>query len=516
MERITRRRLLRDGAGAGVALAVAGSPALQAAAAVAKPGAEGKAPLYAAGFKSLTDEIKLPNIAVDGDLPQWLRGVLLRNGPALFEIGEQKLNHWFDGLAMLHAFSFGDGRVSYANRFLRSSNYESWKRDGVLAYSEFGTDPIPDPCRAIYSGVSTLPVLGPVPNANVSIEQLGKTFKAHTEIPVPVRFDPKSLKTLGVDSEVPNGRLGTAHPHHDPATGERFSYECELIPPSGLRIISEKKGVRRELAFIPQARPGYLHSFALTRRYVAIFTQPWEFDLLKFLSPDRGPIATNYVWDGSVPSKIHLVDRKTGGVVAEFELDPFFVFHHINAFEEGDRVVMDVCAHRDSSAVEALYLKNLRSPTKRIPQAAARRITVDPGTGKARMRDLAEGNIELPQKDYDNYNARPYRYAYGVGAKNPGKGGGFINQLAKLDIKREEMTHWREDGSYPGEPVFVRRPGSDPSAEDEGVLLSVVFDGKRRTSYLLVLDARDMSELARASVPHHIPFGFHGVHADRV
>lgn len=506
MERISRRRLLRDGAAAGAALTIAGSPALRAAAAAARPD-------YATGFRSLTEEVRLPHVPVEGELPRWLRGVLLRNGPALFEIGEQKLNHWFDGLAMLHAFAFGDGRVSYANRFLRSSNYTSWKRDGVMDYSEFGTDPIPDPCRAIYSGVSALPVLGPVPNANVTIERLGQRFRAHTEIPVPVRFDPETLKTIGAEGEIPQGRLGTAHPHHDPRTGERFAYECDLVPPSGLRVISERKGKRRELAFIPQARPGYLHSFALTGRYVALFTQPWEFDLARFLSPDRGPIATNYVWDGSVPSQVILVDRKRGGVAATFELDPFFVFHHINAFDDGDRVVLDVCAHTDSSAVDALYLKNLRSPTKRIPVAEPRRITVDPGSGKLRIRDLAEGNLELPQKDYDAVNARPYRYAYGVGARSPSKSG-FIDQLAKLDIKRGEQTYWRERGSYPGEPIFVRRPNA--RSEDDGVLLSVVLDAERRTSYLLVLDARDMSERARAAVPHHIPFGFHGLHAKRL
>ncbi|MBK5231620.1 MAG: carotenoid oxygenase family protein [Thermoleophilia bacterium] len=68
-------------------------------------------------------------------------------------------------------------------------------------------------------------------------------------------------------------------PLRDPATGERFSYEIELVPPSGLRIVSEKKGERREPAFIPQPSPGYLHSFGLTRRYVVIVTQPWNFNL---------------------------------------------------------------------------------------------------------------------------------------------------------------------------------------------------------------------------------------------
>ncbi len=407
---------------------------------------------------------------------------------------------------MLHAFAFGDGRVSYANRFLRSSAYVAWKRHGVMKYSEFGTDP--DPCRAIYSGVSTLPVLGAVPNANVSIEQLAGRFQAHTEIPVPVRFAPDSLRTLGVDIEVPNGRLGTAHPHHDPRTGERFSYEIELVPPSGIRVVSERRGSRRELAFIPQPRPGYLHSFGLTRRYAIVFTQPWEFDIGRFLGPDRGPIASSFVWDGSKPSHLILIDRKRGGVAADIELEPAFVFHHINAFDDGDRVVVDVCAHRDSSIIEALLLKNLRKG-RRVPQATPRRLTVDPARGTVKARDLAEGNFELPRKDYESVNGKPYRYAYGIGVREPAKGG-FVDQLAKLDIKREQQTYWFERGSHPGEPIFVRRPGG--SREDDGVLLSVVLDAGRGTSYLLVLDARDMSEIARASVPHHIPFGFHGLH----
>jgi beta,beta-carotene 9',10'-dioxygenase len=509
----TRRALLADGArlGAAAVLAGPGAATTRAAAAAATPAA---AP-YAGGFRSLTDEVRLPRLDVDGRLPSWLRGVLVRNGPALFEIGEQRLNHWFDGLAMLHGFAFGAGRVSYANRFLRSSAYAAWKTTGKMAYSEFGTDP----CRAIFSGVTSLPVLGKVPNANVSIERLGTRFQALTEMPVAVRFDPAGLKTLGAGGVLPTGRLGTAHPHHDPATGERFSYEVELVPPTmGLRVLSTSRaGARRELAFIPQEKPGYLHSFALTRRYVAVVAQPFGFDLARFLSPDRGPIVTNYAWDGAQPARIVLVDRARGGVAATAELDPFFVFHHINAYDDArGHVVLDLCAHRDDGIVDALYLKNLRRAGARVPQAVARRITVDPASGKATARDLADGNLELPRVDYDRVNMREYRYAYGVGVKDPGKSG-FIDRVSKLDVARGEMAHWDERGAYPGEPVFVRRPAGagrgSGSREDDGVLLSVVFDARERTSYLLVLDARDLTEIARARVPHHIPFGFHGLHA---
>jgi carotenoid cleavage dioxygenase-like enzyme len=378
-----------------------------------------------------------------------------------------------------------------------------------MQYSEFGTDP----CRAIFSGVSTLPVLGKVPNANVSIERLGERFRAHTEVPVPVRFDPRTLATLGVPAQASTAQMGTAHPHHDPRTGERFSYEIALVPPGGVRVLAERGGRRRELAFLPEDRPGYLHSFGLTPRHVVVFTQPFTFDLARFLSPDRGPIVTNFGWEASQPSRVVLVDRARGGIAATVELEPFFVFHHINAFEDArGRVVLDVCAHRDSSIVDALYLKNLRRARAKVPQATPRRITVDPSAGRATVRDLAEGNFELPRTDYATVNAREYRYAYGVGVRDPGRSG-FVDRVVKLDVARERITAWGERGAYPGEPVFVRRPGGH--GEDDGVLLSVVLDAARRTSYLLVLDARDLTEIARASVPHHIPFGFHGLHAAR-
>jgi carotenoid cleavage dioxygenase-like enzyme len=502
---MTRRRLLRDGAAAGAALTLGGAGGLSAASqALAGP----RRPDRALGYRSLLDEVRLPDLPVEGRVPEWLEGVLLRNGPALFEIGEQRLNHWFDGLAMLHGFAFGGGRVSYANRFLKSSAYKAWKRHGVMKYSEFGTDP----CRAIYSGVTTMPVLGRIPNANVSIERLAGEFRAHTELPVPVRFNPRSLRSFDPDATLPNGRMGTAHPHHDPRTGERFSYEIELLPPSGVRVIGERRGRRRELAFVPQERPGYLHSFGMTRRWLVLFTQPWEFDLASFLSPDRGPIVTAFQWDGSKPSQVLLVDRQRGGVAARFELDPAFVFHHINSFEDGEDVVIDVCAHRDNAVIDALYLKRLRKREAKVPQGVARRLVVRPGRTRVRVRDLAEGNIELPRIDYATVCSRPYRYAYGVGVRSSRRSG-FIDRIVKLDAERGETSGWQDHGAYPGEPVFVRRPGS--RREDGGVLLSVVLDGIARTSYLLVLDARDMSELGRAIVPHHIPFGFHGIHSRR-
>ena len=195
----TRRQFLQGTGAAAVALSLAG-PGAALSAPVARRAA--RPPGFALGFTSLLEETRISDLPVEGRMPRWLAGTLLRNGPALFEVGD-KFNHWFDGLAMLHAFSFERGRVAYGNRFLRSSAYNAWKREGRIRYSEFATDP----CRRIFSGVSTLPVLGKVPNANVSIERLGRGFRALTEIPVPVRFDPATLRTLGIAGDLLPGRL---------------------------------------------------------------------------------------------------------------------------------------------------------------------------------------------------------------------------------------------------------------------------------------------------------------------
>ena len=70
---------------------------------------------------------------------------------------------------------------------------------------------------------------------------------------------------------------------------------------------------------------------------------------------------------------------------------------------------------------------------------------------------------------------------------------------------------WGSENCYPSEPVFVPAPGNDNN-EDDGVLLSVIFEGQKIKSYLVVLDAKNLSELARTDLlPQVIPLSFgHG------
>ena len=113
---------------------------------------------------------------------------------------------------------------------------------------------------------------------------------------------------------------------------------------------------------------------------------------------------------------------------------------------------------------------------------------------------------ELPQIARSR-SALPYRYTYGlaVADEHPEP---VANQIVKIDVGTSELLRWYDRGLYPGEPLFVSRPGTND--EDDGVLLSVIYDGSTATSFVLILDAHDLSEIGRVHVPHHIPFGFHG------
>ncbi|MFW5929792.1 MAG: carotenoid oxygenase family protein, partial [Halobacteriota archaeon] len=123
---------------------------------------------------------------------------------------------------------------------------------------------------------------------------------------------------------------------------------------------------------------------------------------------------------------------------------------------------------------------------------------------EASFEVVADEVFELPRFDYARRAGVEYEYAYGVGRR----GDGFLDALLKVDVESGEAVYWSESGCYPGEPVFVERPGS--SAEDDGVVLSVVLDSRERRSFLLVLDAESMDEVGRALAPHVVPHGFHG------
>lgn len=449
------------------------------------------------GFENLDAEIDIDDLDVEGELPPWLAGSLLRTGPARWDLGHQTVNHWFDGLAMLHRFTFADGRASYANRFLRSRAFQAADANGKLGYREFATDP----CRSAFRRVMSVFDPKLTDNAAVNVTRLGDSYLALTELPMPVRFDPQTLETLGVEGKPP-GMISTAHPHLDPVTGELVGFATALVGRAAYILYAmDANGGQREIARIRVRRPAYHHSFGLTERYAVLYESALVVDPLR-LGFSGKPFIENFRWRPQDGSRFWVIDRLEGRVLGAWETDPFFCFHHVNAYEQDGELVIDLLAYDDAEVVWALGLQRLRDGEP-VPHARLHRYRLSlAAPHRVTGETLSEEPFELPRIDYRRVNGRPYRYTYGT------RGNAFFDGIVKVDVQTGESLHWAEDGAFPGEPVYVPRPGGD--AEDDGVLLSVVLEPDRGASSLLVLDAEDLEVVARARVPHHIPFGFHG------
>ncbi len=459
---------------------------------------------YRAGFNDLDSEVSIDNLPVSGQIPQWLNGSLIRTGPAKYVLKEQRLNHWFDGFAMLHNFTFSAGQVSYRNRFLQSEAYLSAQKNGKVNYREFATDPsrsIVDKFSSI-SGTASL-----TDNDNVNVTKIADEYVALTETSKPTSFDPKTLDTKEhfMFDDGLAGQVTTAHPHFDFATGESFNYLINLSAQSHYQVykIPDASKKRQLIAKIPVSRPAYMHSFAITQNYIVLSEFPLTVNALD-LALSSKPFIKNYKWKPEDGTQFTIVNRNDGKI-KRIKTEAFFAFHHINAFEQGNQIILDICLNEDQKIIESLFLDNIFNKEQSFPQAHFTRFTLDLDKNTAASEQLSSETLELPRINYSQYNSRPYRFAYGVSANNVYD---FVDQLIKIDIQNKSSYIWREDGTYPGEPVFVAKP--DSPDEDGGVLLSVVLDSRVNKSFLLVMDAHDFKELGRALLPHHIPFGFHG------
>lgn len=454
--------------------------------------------LFKLGFSNLDLELNAVTLKTKGHIPSWLNGTLFRNGPAKFSAEDNAgwHTHWFDGLAMLHKFSFDEGNVIYSNRYLRTNAYYTTLENGQFN-TGFGSK----------GGTNIVNAN----NTNINVAILDDRFVALTEKPGIMEFNPVNLETVDVFNFDDNlgGQLTTAHPHYDLRTKRYINFTTEFGRTHAYNVYSVAPHSRKRelIASIPTDRPAYMHSFANTENYAVIT----EFPLVinpRDLANEQKTLIENFTWK-PVHGTLFRVVRKSDGIVLKtFEAEAFFSFHHVNAFEIDGGLVLDICALEDDKLVNQSQVSNLKGKTGEPIFVQLRRYTVKFDSQYVSYEVISPESIELPTINYTRFSGQPYRYMYGISTSKEHYEN-YQNQLAKADVRSGKTKIWRQDGCYPGEPIFVQRPNA--TDEDDGVVLSVVLDGNNSHSFLLVLDAQTFEELGRANVIHHIPFGFHGM-----
>jgi len=432
------------------------------------------------------------DLVATGQIPAGIRGALYRNGPnPQFE--PRGDYHWFSGDGMIHGFFVEDGKGSYRNRYVRTPKYEIENAAGKALFGGF------DP-RAADPSVAGKD--GGVSNTNI-VWHAGRLM-ALEEAHKPFELDPITLESRGYVDDY-QGRV-TAHPKIDPKTGEMvwFGYGVGDMPFSntvsyGVTDASGKV-VRRDNFEAPFS--SMVHDFLVTDRYALFPILPLTGSLQRAMAGEAP-----FAWEPDKGSHVGVMLRNAGvDTIRWFTTDACYVFHPMNAWEEGDKIFADVMEY----PVAPLF-PNADGTMSERSAARLVRWTFDlGGTSNTIKREPIDDLAgEFPRFD-ERYAGLAYRHGwFAANASKPGDFG--FDSLAHIDLKTGKRTvHNFTAGDVPGEPIFI--PRSADAAEGDGWIIAVVYRAAENVSELVVFDAQDMAAgpIASAKLPRRVPFGFHG------
>ena len=425
-----------------------------------------KAPFWLQdNFAPTFEERTVSDLNVIGQIPESLQGTLLRNG-ANPQSGESA--HWFLGNGMLHGVRIEAGQAKwYRNRYVKTPLY--LKPDGD-----------------VMDGLGDMTMSA----ANTNVIQHAGKIMALEEGHWPFVVS-NELETVGPNNY--GGKLEgamTAHPKICPETGELLAFSYGMTPPylTYLRASASGELLQTEQIEVPGAT--MIHDFNVTRNFVIFMDLPavWNFE---GMATTGLPI----LWDESYGARLGVMPRNGGNAdVVWYEIDPCYVFHPLNAYENGDKIVIDVCRMDDtmkpgSSAPPMLY-----------------RWTIDQASGRVTETQLDDRVVDFPRVA-DAVVGLKHQFGYCAafaGSAPYGEG------LIKYDLEAGTSEYRHLDGGQASEAVFVKDPTA--SGEDGGFLLSYVYQPEIDQSEVLILNAQDMlgEPVARIQIPARVPAGFHG------
>lgn len=463
------------------------------------------------GYESQPNEYDYEIEEVEGEIPAELTGTLFRNGPGLLEAGDERIHHPFDGDGMISAISFSEGRAHFRNRFVQT---EGFLKEQVAK-------------KILYRGVfGTQKAGGWLANAfdiqlkniaNTNVIYWGGKLLALWEAAEPHQLDPVTLETLGkddLDGLLAPGDAFAAHPRINPSckqnAGEPVLVNFAIKPGLSTTIIVyefDQKGklLNRQTRSVPGF--AFIHDFAITENYYIFFQNPVNFNPIPFVLGMRGA-GECVKFQANKPTKILVIPRNSQEKVQVLETQSGFVFHHANAFEEDGKLCVDSICYESFPEVEPN--SDFRQVDfEAIAPGKLWRFSLDLSNNTVERRLLEERCCEFPSIHPQNVG-RPYRYLY-MGAAHNQSGNAPLQAIIKLDVTTGESQIWSgAPQGFVSEPIFVPRPNA--TTEDDGWVLTLVYDAGYHRSDVVILDGRDLNQgpIARLHLKHHIPYGLHG------
>ena len=452
-------------------------------------------PYLVGQYEPVRDEREDRDLRVTGELPAGLAGSYLRNGgnPYFAPPGGY---HVFDGDGMIHGVHLdGGGGARYSNRWVRSRGLAHEISRGEAVYGGLGEFRMPD--------AETIEAGGLLKNtANTNIVRHAGHYLALMEGARPTELSAE-LETLGEYDFA--GRLDgamTAHPKVDPDTGEMLFFGYSPFPPYLRYHVVSPTGELTHSTDVPIGRGVMIHDFVTTPDYAVFFDLPAIFDGEAMMAGEPA-----IRWKPEEGARIGVLPRGGDGRDTTWiDVDPFYVFHFMNAFERDGRIVVDGCR---ASAMPTSFGDDP------VPEQGVRpylwQWEIDPAGGTVTDRQLDDRTGDFPRIN-DAAHGKPYRFGYHAHTSSWDQGEGvWFDGVIQFDHATGASAEFvLEEGSVMGEVAFAADPTG--SAENDGWLVAFASDLVRNTSEFLVIDARDVASgpVARVELPRRVPFGFHG------
>ncbi|KAL8375618.1 hypothetical protein RB595_006948 [Gaeumannomyces hyphopodioides] len=348
-------------------------------------------PPYLSDVPETPQEVKCQT---KGTWPDWLEGTFLRVGGGRFTVPLSEdgskpkavLQHFFDGLALLHKFRMANGEVHYTSRYTAEGVVRNAKKNGYLSTTMFGLNantPLKDaqdPCSALLGAQQSLflpqGMIGPdeanlnvVPRRGMHLPPDNNPLSrgqpadspeteevlVHTDFNLLQVCDAKTLepKRIITYAEIDPELAGygiCAHPPKDRARGQTFNYIISkdgVLSIFGLDIRAKPAKLLWKTP-LPCA-PCYVHSLAMTDRFVVFIRIPIHMDV----SDTTKPVMEMLVFEPESPTQFFVLDKFTGKHVATYNGNGFMFFHSINAYDFVDPKTNEVTIHVDLCSYEA-------------------------------------------------------------------------------------------------------------------------------------------------------------------
>lgn len=446
-------------------------------------------PFLQNNFAPIRQECDVENLTVIGEIPPELSGMLVRNGPnpQFDPIGQY---HWFDGDGMLHGVHLHEGKATYRNRYVQTEGFHQ-EREAQ---------------QAIWSGLLEPPQMelpgGPTKNtSNTALVWHSQRLLTLMEAAEPYAIALPSLDTCG--SYTFEGKLQspvTAHPKVDPETGEMMLFSYSFMPPYLQYGVVSAAGELLRMVPIDLEVGVMMHDCAITEQFTIFLDFPLTF------RPERAAQGIPLAFERDRPSRFGIIPRHgDNSQIRWFEAATCFAFHVLNAYEDGDEVVLIACPRAEYDLTG--LVTDVDASTPRFHEWR-----FNLGDGTVQERRLCEIPVEFPRIN-EQYMGRCTRYGFASRiADNPMP---LFDGVVKLDFATPGLpavqVHELGRDRYCGEAMFAPHP--EPTAEDDGWLLTFVQDEAEDQAELLILDARDLDRdpVARVLLPQRVPYGFHGL-----